>query len=66
MLRATSVVRYLTEVQKLEPIKLEAAGRGEFMPITQESTAEAKSKNRRIEIIISPKLDELYNLLQKN
>ncbi|MND31570.1 putative lipoprotein YiaD precursor [compost metagenome] len=66
VLRATSVVRYLTEVQKLEPIKLEAAGRGEFMPITQESTAEAKSKNRRIEIIISPKLDELYNLLQKN
>ncbi|MOA16341.1 putative lipoprotein YiaD precursor [compost metagenome] len=66
VLRATSVVRYLTEVQKLEPIKLEAAGRGEFMPVTSESTPEAKSKNRRIEIIISPKLDELYNLLQKN
>ncbi|UKJ07395.1 OmpA/MotB family protein [Solitalea lacus] len=64
VLRATSVVRYLTEVQKLEPIKLEAAGRGEFIPVTMENTTEAKSKNRRIEIILSPKLDEIYKLLQ--
>ncbi|MCO4293464.1 OmpA family protein [Solitalea sp. MAHUQ-68] len=64
VLRATSVVRYLTDTQKLDPIKVEAAGRGEYIPLMIENTPEAKSKNRRIEIILSPKLDELYNLLQ--
>jgi len=65
VLRATSVSRYLTEVEKIDPHRLTATGKGEFQPIDKANTAEALSKNRRIEIVLSPKLDELYNLISK-
>jgi chemotaxis protein MotB len=65
VLRATSVVRYLTETEKVDPKRLTATGKGEFQPIDPANTDEARAKNRRIEIVLTPKLDELYNLISK-
>ncbi|OOQ57265.1 OmpA/MotB family protein [Mucilaginibacter pedocola] len=65
VLRSTSVTRYLTEVEMVDPHRLTATGKGEFQPIDAGTTAEALSKNRRIEIVLTPKLDELYNLITK-
>lgn len=64
VLRATSVVRYLTELQSVSPERLTATGKGQYQPIELGNSAEARSKNRRIEIVLSPKLDELYNLIK--
>lgn len=66
VLRSTAVVRFLTENQKLDPNRVTASGRGEIMPVEKLNTAEARSKNRRIEIILTPKLDVLYNLLNED
>ncbi|AMQ00682.1 Membrane protein [Pedobacter cryoconitis] len=65
VLRSTSVVRYLTETEKVPGVRLTATGKGEFQPLEQNTTPEGRSKNRRIEIVLSPKLDELYNLIKK-
>jgi len=65
VLRATSVTRYLTDVEKIDAKRLTATGKGEFQPVDPATTPEALSKNRRIEIVLSPKLDELYNLITK-
>jgi chemotaxis protein MotB len=65
VLRATSVTRYLTEVEKIDPKRLTATGKGEFQPIDPGTTPDALAKNRRIEIVLSPKLDELYNLIKQ-
>jgi len=65
VLRATSVTRYLTEEEKIDPKRLTATGKSEFQPIDNGNTPEALAKNRRIEIVLSPKLDELYNLITK-
>ncbi|MBB5396326.1 MULTISPECIES: OmpA family protein [unclassified Mucilaginibacter] len=65
VLRATSVTRYLTENENIDPKRLTATGKGEFQPIDTGNSPEALSKNRRIEIVLSPKLDELYNLISK-
>lgn len=64
VLRATSVVRYLTELQAINPERLTATGKGQYQPIELGNTADARSRNRRIEIVLSPKLDELYNLIK--
>jgi chemotaxis protein MotB len=64
VLRATSVVRFLTEQQKIASVRLTATGKGQFQPIDVANNVEARSKNRRIEIVLSPKLDELYNLIK--
>lgn len=65
VLRATSVVRYLTDEQKIENTRITATGKGEYQPLAQGSTPEIRSRNRRIEIVLSPKLDELYNLIKE-
>jgi chemotaxis protein MotB len=65
VLRATSVTRYLTEVEKIDPHRLTATGKSEFQPVDPSNTPDALAKNRRIEIVLSPKLDELYNLITK-
>ncbi|MEQ7798582.1 OmpA family protein [Pedobacter sp. ASV1-7] len=65
VLRSTSVVRYLTEVSKVEPVRMTATGKGEFQPLGPNTSAETRSKNRRIEIVLSPKLDELYDLIKQ-
>lgn len=64
VLRATSVVRYLTDLQTVSPERLTATGKGQFQPIALGNSPEIRSKNRRIEIVLSPKLDELYNLIK--
>ncbi len=64
VLRATSVVRFLTEVEQVSPTRLTATGKGEFTPIDTADTPDARSLNRRIEIVLSPKLDELYQLVK--
>lgn len=64
VLRATSVVRYLTDVEKVENNRITATGKGEFQPIAMGSASDVRSRNRRIEIVLSPKLDELYNLIK--
>lgn len=61
--RATSVVRLLTDGKGLNPDRLTASGKGEFSPVAPNSTSEGRAKNRRTEIILSPKLDELMELL---
>ncbi|KQC00528.1 OmpA family protein [Pedobacter sp. Hv1] len=65
VLRSTSVVRFLTEEQKVESVRMTATGKGEFQPLGPNTTAESRSKNRRIEIVLSPKLDELYDLIKQ-
>ena len=60
--RATSVVKVLTDYG-VNPDRVTASGRGEHLPLTSNSTSTGKAQNRRTEIILSPKLDELYNLL---
>ena len=65
VLRSTSVVRYLTEVSKVESVRMTATGKGEFQPLDTNSTPEGRSRNRRIEIVLSPKLDELYDLIRQ-
>jgi chemotaxis protein MotB len=65
VLRATSVVRYLTEVEGVDPHRLTATGKSEFQPVDPGTTPDALAKNRRIEIVLTPKLDELYNLIKQ-
>lgn len=63
VLRSTEVVRYLTEKEKVDVKRITASGKGEFMPISDNSTADEKARNRRTEIVLTPKLSELYQLL---
>jgi chemotaxis protein MotB len=62
--RATSIVRILTNDYKIVPTRLTASGKGEFFPKADNDTPEGRAKNRRTEIILSPKLDELMKLLK--
>lgn len=59
--RATSVVRIMQESSKLDPVRITAAGRGEYVPIDPND----KAKNRRIEVVLIPDLKELYNLVKE-
>ncbi len=61
--RATSVVRTLQQNFGIDPNKLIAAGRGEFNALTTNDTSENRAKNRRTRIILMPKLDQFYDLL---
>lgn len=64
VLRATAVVKIMTGGSKIDPKRLTAAGRSQYVPVDLNSGEEAMSKNRRIEIILTPNLDELYELLE--
>lgn len=66
VVRATSLVRILTDEFNIPPTRITASGKGEFMPRDSNDTAEGRARNRRTEIILSPKLDELMNLLNAN
>lgn len=63
--RATAIVNIIRENKNVDPKNLTAAGRGEYAPVAANSTAEGKSKNRRIEIILTPKLDEISKMLNE-
>ncbi len=64
--RATSIVRILLDGTSISPKRLIASGRGEFMPVDRAKTSDARQKNRRTEIILTPKLDELFRILETN
>ncbi len=64
--RATSVVKIIIDNSSVKPERLIAAGRSEYVPLDNSNTAEARKKNRRTEIILTPKIDELLKILEDN
>jgi chemotaxis protein MotB len=66
VLRATAIVRILLQNNAVDPKRLTAAGRGEFMPLDPARTAQARRKNRRTEIILTPRLDDLFQIIEIN
>lgn len=63
--RATSIVQILRENSGIDPQNLTAAGRGEYAPVASNDTETGRAKNRRIEVILTPKLDEVTKLLNE-
>lgn len=64
-LRSSSVVQYLQNHYGVEPKRLTAGGRGEYNPLTSNDTELGKQRNRRTQIIITPKLDQFMDLIDK-
>jgi len=60
--RATSIVKIILANSKIDPVRLIASGRSCYLPVDDAKTTEARAKNRRTEIILTPKLDVLYEL----
>ena len=65
VMRSTAVVKLMLDNSGIDPKVLTAAGRSEFIPLDPAKTAEAKAKNRRIEIILTPNLDQLFKILDE-
>lgn len=65
VMRATSIVKIITDNEGVVPSKITAAGRSEYLPIATNDTPEGKAKNRRTEIIITPNLGELIEMLEQ-
>lgn len=63
--RATAIVAILEQNNKIQKSNVTAAGKGEYAPIASNATSEGKAKNRRIEVILTPKLDEISKLLNQ-
>ena len=64
--RATAIIRILLDGTKINPKRLTASGRGEYQPVDKANTPEARQKNRRTEIILTPNLDELFSILDQS
>lgn len=64
VVRATSVVRILTKDYGVNPLQIVPSGRGEYMPVDDNTTVEGRARNRRTEIIMAPRLDKLMDMLQ--
>lgn len=64
-MRATAIVKILVN-SSVDPKRLTAAGRADFFPLVSNDTKEGKAKNRRTEIILTPKLDELFQIIETN
>lgn len=64
--RATTVVRLLTENKGINPTRITGAGRSQYLPMEAAKTPQARQKNRRTEIILTPNLDELMQIIEKN
>lgn len=63
--RATSIVRILTNTHAVDPTRVTASGRSYFEPVESNSTPEGRARNRRTEIILAPKLDQILQLLEQ-
>ena len=63
--RATSIVRLLTNTYAVDPTRVTASGRSYFEPVDANSTPEGRARNRRTEIILAPKLDQILQLLEQ-
>ena len=66
VIRATSVVRILTETYGVNPLQIQPCGRGEYKPVDVNTTPEGKARNRRTEIIMAPQLDKLFKMLKES
>lgn len=66
VMRATTVSKLLLSSADIAPVRITASGHGEFMPVATGKTPEARKKNRRTEIILTPKLDELFKVIENN
>ncbi|HMH23656.1 MAG TPA: OmpA family protein [Puia sp.] len=64
--RANSIVRVLTTEYKVDPTRIIASGHSQYDPVQSNASSEGRALNRRTEIILSPKLDELFKLLETN
>lgn len=64
--RATTIARVLTEDYGVQPKRITASGKGEFSPVASNDTEEGRQKNRRTEIIITPNLDKIMNMVGMN
>ncbi len=64
VLRATEVVNFLQKEGEVDPKRMIASGKSEYMPVKEESTAEARSFNRRTEIILTPNLEEIFEVIK--
>ena len=62
--RATTVTRLLLENKGIDPVRILSAGRGEYLPLDTLDTTEARQKNRRTEIILTPRIDELLRIME--
>ena len=65
VLRATAVVNILQNDFGVSPSRMTAAGRGEYVPVTSNSTPEGRAINRRTRIVVLPKLDQFYNMIEQ-
>ncbi|MBP6072528.1 MAG: OmpA family protein [Flavobacterium sp.] len=63
--RSTAIVRVLVKDLKVNPKQLIAAGRGEFIPLVENTTSENRATNRRTRIVVLPKIDEFYEMIEK-
>ncbi len=63
--RATSIVRILQKDFGIEPQRLVASGRGEYIPLEANTTAEGRARNRRTRILVLPKIDQFYDMIEK-
>lgn len=63
--RATTVVRVLLEGSGIDPKRLTASGRSEYLPVDDRNSQDARQKNRRTDIVLTPDLTELYKLIDK-
>lgn len=63
--RSTAIVRVLTKDLGVKPSQLIAAGRSEFIPLVDNTTADNRAKNRRTRIVVLPKIDEFYEMIEK-
>jgi chemotaxis protein MotB len=62
--RATTVVRVLQDGYGLDPKRMTAAGRGQYLPLMDNSTPDGRAANRRTRIVILPQLDQFFKLLE--
>lgn len=66
VMRATAVTKILTQNEAIDPSRIIAAGRSKYVPIASNETAEGRQMNRRTEIILTPKIDELLKIIEMN
>jgi chemotaxis protein MotB len=63
--RSTAIIRVLTKELKVNPAQLIAAGRADYIPLVENNTADNRAKNRRTRIVVLPKIDEFYDMIEK-
>ncbi|NQU87060.1 MAG: OmpA family protein [Mariniphaga sp.] len=66
VMRATAVTKILTQNNNVDPARIISGGRSEYIPIENDDSVESRQKNRRTEIILTPKLDELLKIIEMN